>query len=506
MSSPKVVEVVEAAAVEEVEVVVVEEVVEAVAVEAAIGAAVGRLLGLLLPKTNPVSNAGNYRFPPGSQGYTKGGYGSFGAPPPYSQANTRGSFTNYPQSYAGGYGPGSRAGWVGAYNPSLLYWAIVPSFFFLGYHHMYHRYNSNSGAYYAPQMTASGGNGEVIINGTEYTSSEDNYHYTFNITTNNVLPIVDHAYYASSDPAAHPADFVYRLTFANIIEFDDANQNGFLDANEHILAITSLQNAQWSPMSLANKTVPSNSTLSYYETSASSSVTYNNTGATTGNQTFNVQLTWRSTNLQINNTAPLTLQPNSLQYDFAVSGYPKSANSRIALTQVLTLKPDTGVWFDVNMTTPVDVANQIKTNETYGISVGGYSEGRLEYQPTVNITDATQVPSTWTTLDPVQINQLSYNSPNDWIWGDVTADKRKAKLLFISMPYQSADNTVNNSTQGSKVNARISGFGFLNTDVLNAGAGGSSGGSPVGVPVGSLGSTIRLSIALITVSLFFTMM
>ncbi|KAG0185212.1 hypothetical protein DFQ28_009710, partial [Apophysomyces sp. BC1034] len=98
---------------------------------------------------------------------------------------------------------------------------------------MYHRYNSNTGAYYAPELTSQGsGTSNIVINGTEYSSKEDNYRYTFNISTNNVYPMVDHAYFASSDPTAHPTDFVYRLTTSHIVEFDDINQNGFFDEGQ----------------------------------------------------------------------------------------------------------------------------------------------------------------------------------------------------------------------------------------------------------------------------------
>ncbi|KAG0190096.1 hypothetical protein DFQ28_002508 [Apophysomyces sp. BC1034] len=136
--------------------------------------------------------------------------------------------------------------------------------------------------------------------------------------------------------------------------------------------------------------------------------------------------------------------------------------------QILTTLPDSGIFFDINVTTPIDVANRIKTNETYGISIGNYSEGRLEYQPVVNITDMQQVLNTWTDMDPSHLNARSYNSPDDWIWGTTPVANRKAKLILVSIPFSAAPLT--NGSTVPKVNAQMSGFGFLNTDVLNAAA------------------------------------
>ncbi|KAF7721514.1 hypothetical protein EC973_004540 [Apophysomyces ossiformis] len=432
--------------------------------------------GLSQPRTGPPPAAGGgYQFPPHSQGYPKGGYGGFSSPPPYRYTDTRTSYTNYPVTYGGGYGVGHRSGWVGSYNPALLYWAIIPATAYMGYHAMYHRYNQNTGAYYAPELTSQGsGSANVWITGTEYSSKEDNYHYTFNISTNNVYPMVDHAYYASSDPAAHPADYVYRLTMSHIVEFDDVNQNGMFDAGQdQIIALSSLGRAAWQPMVLYNKTVPNNSTQSYLETSTSATIAYNNSAASGGNP-FTVQITWRASNLQLNNTAPIPMQPNSLEYDISLTGYPKSVpTSRIAIAQVLTTLPDTGVFFDISPSTPPAVANQIKTNQTFGISVGNYSEGRLEYQTSLNVSEVNEVHYSLATLSPSSINSESYASPDDWIWGTVATASRKAKLLFVSIPFNAAPAT--NDTTVPKVNAQMAGFGYVNTDVLNAAASPNSG-------------------------------
>lgn len=349
-----------------------------------------------------------------------------------------------------------------------MYFAIMPPFLFLGYHSAYHRYNQNDGYYYAPQITEQGSNTKnVIINGTAYSGKDDNYRYTFNISTNNQFPMADHAFYSSSDPNAHPADFVYRLQISQIIEFDDVNQNGFYDANEPILSVTSLQNLNWQNFLVSNVTVPTNSSQSYLQTSTFANVTYNNTSPSgiTGNPSFGVRINYRASNLQLNNTAPIIMQPNSLEYDFAVEGFPNTIanshpNARLAFAQVLSTDIDIPIVFDVNMTTPVDVANQIKTNVTYGISIGDYTQGRLEFQPTVNISDVGTVNS-WTTIDASGLAAIPAYDQNDWVWGsNIPASNRTNKLLFVSVPGYANNN--------GTINASYSSFGFLDTDVMNA--------------------------------------
>ncbi|CAO3630726.1 unnamed protein product [Mucor hiemalis] len=399
---------------------------------------------------------------------SKGGSGTFrnGAPPAYS--NTRSTYNNYPPAYSGGYSSTSRYGYSGFYNPALMYFAIMPPFLFLGYHSAYHRYNQNDGYYYAPQLTYGGSNTQnAIINGTVNSGKNDNYRFNFNLINNNQFPIIDHAFYSSSDPNAKPADFVYRTQFSEIVEFDDLNQNGFYDANEPILSVTSLQNLQWQNFIVTNITVPNNATQSYIQTTTFANVTYNNTapGGNTGGPSFGIRINYRSSNLQLNNTAPIVMQPNSLQYDFNVEGFPNSAasthpNARLAIAQVLSTRANTPINFDVNMTTPVDVANQIKTNQTYGISVGDYTQGRLEFQNSVNISDVSTV-STWTTIDAVGLASAPSYDQNDWVWGPNAAPNgRVNKLLFVTVPGYS------NST--GPINAGYSAFGFLDVDVMNA--------------------------------------
>lgn len=361
-------------------------------------------------------------------------------------------FTNYRPTYTGGYGvAGQRSGWVGAYNPALVYWALTPAFFFGGYWWAYHRYNNHDGNYYAPELTIGGtGTSNVILNGTEFTSDEDNYYYTFNMTTGYTYPMADHGFFATSDSSANPADFAFRLAFGHIVEFEDSNQNGFYDDGERLLAVTSLANAPWQPLSVQNQSMPTNNTQTYYEITT---VARNmSRGGTQGSgSSFDVYLTWRSSNLQINMTDGVPIQPNSLQYNLSLAGYPvntENGNARLAIGQWLITSQDTPVVFDVNTTTPIDVARQIKTNETYGASIGAYSDARLEYEPTVNITPVANPPS--------NISLQSDNNAATWIWGD--SAQRTNKLLLVSLPWGNTTTT----------SPRLSGFGFLDVNVMSS--------------------------------------
>ncbi|KAL0144457.1 hypothetical protein V8B55DRAFT_1486738 [Mucor lusitanicus] len=394
---------------------------------------------------------------------SKGGTGGFGGAPPAYYSNTRSSYTNYPPAYSGGYSPASRYGYTGFYNPALIYFAIMPPFLFYGYHSAYHRYNQNNGYYYAPQLTEQGSNtNNVIINGTANSGKDDNYHISFNISTNNQYPMVDHAFFASSDHNARTADFVYRLQFSQVIEFEDANQNGFYDANEQIYSVTSLQNLAWQPFQVTNITVPNNATQSYLQTGTTATVAYNNTaGNTTGSPNFTVRITYRTSNLQLNNTAPIIMQPNSLEYDFSVEGFPTTVanahpNARLGVAQLLSTSANEPVNFDVNMTTPLDVANQIKTNLTYGLSIGDYTEGRSEYQPTVNISDASGAG-----IDANTVAAAPGYNTDDWIWGAESAPSTRVnKLLLITMPGYSASGNITTAGSAATMNTTFSGFGF----------------------------------------------
>ncbi|KAJ8651559.1 hypothetical protein O0I10_012882 [Lichtheimia ornata] len=446
------------------------------------GATTGGSSGATTPRSGSVSNAGSYQFPSGSRGFTKGGYGGYTsyAPPPAQFANTRSGFTNYRPTYTGGYGVGGqRSGWVGAYNPGIVYWGLMPAFFFGGYWWAYHRYNSHDGNYYAPELNIAGtGTSNVVLNGTEFTSDEDNYYYTFNMTTGYTYPMADHGFFATSDSSANPADFAFRLAFGHIVEFEDTNQNGFYDDGERLLAVTSLANAPWQPLSVQNQSMPANNSQTYYEITTVARNMSRGGAQGGGGSPFDVYLTWRSSNLQINMTEGVPIQPNSLQYNLSLAGYPintDNGNARLAIGQWLITSQDTPVVFDVNTTTPIDVARQIKTNETYGASIGAYSDARLEYEPTVNITPVANPPS--------NISLDSDGNTATWIWGD--SPQRTNNLLLVSLPWDNATTS-----------PRLSGFGFLDVNVMSSYA---SSASPS--PVSSTSSAKLMSRVWLTIGI-----
>ncbi|ORZ12008.1 hypothetical protein BCR42DRAFT_493955 [Absidia repens] len=406
-----------------------------------------------------------------------GGSGSFRSPPSYSASTSKQTFNNYNPTYNGAYGTGRYSGYYGTYRPGFPYFFVFPGFMFMGSYAAYHRYN-NQGAYYAPEMSSQGtGSTNVLINGTAYASDSDNFHYTINATArSDQFATIDMGYFASSDLNAHPADFIYRLTMAHVVEYDDVNNNGFYDAQEPILSITSLQKVNWQPMVLNNRTVPTNTQQTYLETVTAANITYNNTApsnpAAANQPTFGISMTLRATNLQLNGTASIPLQPNSLQYDVQLQNFPGVAQGashlRVALAQVLTTMPFTNTVMDVNVTTPTNIAQQTKTNITYGASVGNYSEGRLEYQPSVYITNMAGVStSTWTNLmDPAQVSRA--NDANVWGWGDkLGVDARTNTMLLVTFNGNGNGNSSSSSYQ-------LSGLAYLDTDIINSAINGAS--------------------------------
>ncbi|KAI8138260.1 hypothetical protein BJV82DRAFT_631655 [Fennellomyces sp. T-0311] len=402
------------------------------------------------PGSATVSSVGGYSFPSGSKTFPKGGYGGFsgGHTPGSKYSSARTSHTNYRQTYNGGYTATSRSGWVGVYNPAIVYWTMMPAWAYAGYYYAYHRYNQDDGAYFAPELNASQGGGSVaILNGTENTSDESNYYYQFNMTTAYGYPQADHGYYATSDPEAEPADFRFRLAFAHVIEFDDLNQNGFYDESEEsVVSSVPLSIASWSPFNVTLRQDTVNNSLSYYQ--------FSTTGANlrVNGQPFSVDLTWRSTNVQINMTEGVPLQPNALQYNLTLVDYPLPRNGirRLAIVQVWTAPFGKQSKFspDVNITTPIDIANQIKTNRTYGISIGEFNEGRLEYETSVNITHVLDPPESFANI-PNDTNM------NPWMWRNDFSE-RYHRLLYISLPL------INGTSP------RLSGFSFLDINVLSA--------------------------------------
>ncbi|CEP17472.1 hypothetical protein [Parasitella parasitica] len=399
---------------------------------------------------------------------SKGGRGGFGIPPPAHYAHTRAIYSNYAPVYAGGYNSTSRYGYVGEFNPNSIYFWIIPPFKYYSYDLLYHRYQQDNGYYYAPQLTEQGNNSSnVVINGTVNSGNNDNYHYSFNISTNKQYPMADHAFFSTSDYNAHNANFAYRLQFSHLIEFDDTNQNGFYDPDEQVYSVTSLKNLEWQTFQVQNINVANNETQFYFQTSTMTNVIYNNTCCnTTVNDNFTIRITYRTSNSQLNNTAPIVIEPNSLQYDFNVEGFPTVVanarpNARLGLTQLVSSMAHTPIRFDVNTTTPLDVAQHVKTNATYGLSIGDYTQGRSEYQSNVNISDVSFSP-------PAGINATAVaadvtHSPDDWIWGANTPSSRERSLLLITFPDYITDSNIIGT-----MNMSFSGFAFLDTDIMNA--------------------------------------
>lgn len=392
-------------------------------------------------------------------------------------ASKTGTYTSYYPTYGGGYGYGYPYGWYGFYNPSLLYWSVIPLGFYAGYHMTYSRYNLQNGAYYAPLISSqNSGSQDVMINGTAYTDDTNNYHYTFGVITSTGRPALDSAFYSSSDSQATPADFAYRLTFWQLIEFTDTNNNGILDDGEPISSTIPLQGG-WSAIQISNKTSATNSSLTYLEGQTTTAIN-------ASNHTFNATLVFRVANVQINNTFALTYEPNSAEYEFSLNGYQigNSAN-RVALLQVLSYNPSLPSAADINSTTSANVATQIKTNETYGVSIGPYSEGRLEYNSQLNLTNVTF--GSYVSQATQQI-QGSLTPIDQWIWSG--SSPNGTSVLAITLP------APNNGTQ------TVAGFAFLDVDVLGLGA--SSGGNSAF----SGGMTKVSSIALTAVSVLVVTM
>lgn len=381
--------------------------------------------------------------------------------------STLGTYTNYYPTYGGGYGYGYPYGWYGFYNPAFLYWAIIPIGFYGGYHMTYGRYNAQSGAYYAPQLTSqNSGSADVMINGTAYTADDNNYHYTYGLLTSTGRPALDAAFYASSDNNASPADFAYRLTFWQLVEFTDANNNGVLDDGEAISSSVPLQGG-WSTIQISNKTSSANASLTYLEGQTSSVIT------TSNNSTFNASLVFRVSNLQINNTFALTYEPNSAEYEFSIQGYqPVNQANKLALLQVLSNVPTIPTATDINSTTPADVVAQIKTNETYGLSIGGYSEGRLEYSNQTNFVNVTF--GNYSSQASQQV--LSSLTPLDnWIWNGASPNETSVLAVTLS--------ALNNGS------ATVAGFAFMDVDVLGVGATGAGNSFFSGSKASSLAIT-----------------
>lgn len=339
--------------------------------------------------------------------------------------------------------------WYGIYNPNIIYWYYLPYFAYAGYQTKYYRYNEQNGAFYAPEMNVVGnGSPSVLINTTDYTDDVDNYHNTFDFSVSTGFPDIDSAYSSSSDPTSTPADFYFRLVFWQLIEYTDTNNNGaFDDGVDTVVFSIPLNNVTvpWTSLTFQNETADTNRT--YQEATTTASL------AAASNRMFNISLTFRASNVQVNSTFVLPIIPNAAMFDFFISGYTfKNSSSNLALLTLLSTSEN--CYMDINSTDPAIIA-QIKTNTTVGVSIGDYSEGRLEWMSNVNVnnlTSASYVQSAQALLASKPSPILSYLLGN-------TTTPDPVSVLAMTIPPGSF-----NVVAGT---ANISGFTFLDVDVLN---------------------------------------
>ncbi|RUS23050.1 hypothetical protein BC937DRAFT_93005 [Endogone sp. FLAS-F59071] len=404
--------------------------------------------GFSSPSKASTTGIGSYLFSSGSHGYSHGGYGYRDSNAPTYVWN-RYYYTNYRVTYGGAWSYGFPYGWYGIYNPSIIYWYYIPSFAYPGYQTKYYRYNEQTGAFYAPELDVVGnGSPSVLINTTDYTDDINNCHDTFDFSISTGFPNIDSAYSSSSDPTSTPADFYFRLIFWQLVEYTDTNDNGaFDDGVDTVVFSIPLNNVTvpWTSLTFQNKTVETNRT--YQEATTTASL------ASASKRMFNISLTFRASNIEVNSTFVLPIIPNAAMFDFLISGYTfKNSSSNLALLTLLTTSEN--CYMDINSTDPA-VVTQIKTNATVGVSIGDYSEGRLEWNSNVNVnnlTSASYVQSAMALLvgepSPIQAYLLGNTTTPDPV-----------SVLAVTIPpgsYNVAAGTAN-----------LSGFTFLDADVLN---------------------------------------
>ncbi|RUP46509.1 hypothetical protein BC936DRAFT_146877 [Jimgerdemannia flammicorona] len=400
--------------------------------------------------TASTSHIGSYGFTSTSRDYSHGGYGyrNYNTAPIY--VDDRYYYTNYRPTYGGYWGYDTPYGWYGLYNPTSIYWYCIPYYYYPGYHTKYYRYNEQNGAFYAPEIDVVGsGSSSALLNMTEYTDDINNYHTTFGYSITTGFPIIDCAYFSSSDPAATPADFYMRLTFWQIVEYNDTNNNSaFDDGVDTVLSSIPLNQTTvpWTTLNFLNKTAETNRT--YQE--ATTTATINQTNS----HTFNISLVFRSSNIQINATFALPITPHAAMFDLLVTGYNFTSNSsRLAILTVQSTMEYS--LMDINSTTPADGAQQIKSNLTVGASIGEYSEARLEWKSSINVNNLTSSAYTQSALTLVN----SKPSPiQPWLVGNDTTP------YFVSVFAMTVPKDSLNTVAGT---ANISGFAYLDVDLLN---------------------------------------
>ncbi|RUS18623.1 hypothetical protein BC937DRAFT_88532 [Endogone sp. FLAS-F59071] len=425
------------------------------------------------------ASAASYQFAGSVGGYPKGGYGYYGRAPVF-YGWTRYSYYNYVPTYGGYWGPGYQYGWYGQYNPSWIYWYVLPSANYQGYTTKYYRYNYAWGAYYAPMLSISGSSTLTrTINATEYTDDTNNYHTSFVFDLTAGYPSIDAIYYSTSDPSANMADYTFRVAFWELLEFLDTNGNGQFDDSVDVVINTIPLNRTtipWAPLTLFNRTL-TGTNRTYIEGETTAELLYNqSTSIPTPLKFFNATFIFRASNLQINSTSfALPLEPNSAAFEFSVTGFPFASNlSRLAVIAILSAPDVEPTLMDIHTSNTPAVMQRILTDLSVGVSIGDYSDGRFEWKSSILVTNITSL----TFRDPMAA-LLTETLPRlvGTPYATDGCDNVSSYILAMTVPKDSV-----NILAGS---ANISGFSYLDTDVLSSETNGARRNAARGVVVAS---------------------
>ena len=335
--------------------------------------------------------------------------------------------------------------WYGNVKSSSIYWYIIPSAYYQGYTTKYYRYNDEFGAYYAPLLTISPNTTLVsMINATEYTDTKNNYHTSFVIDPFTAgYPSIETIYYATSDQAVTRGDFSFVTLFWGLVEFLDANSNGQFDDGIDTIVNTIPLNqtiSDWSAVTLYNSTV-AGTNHTFIEGATTARLVSGNSSSL---GSFDVTITFRASNVQVNQTSSaMPLEPNSIVYDFSIEGFPFAFDvSRLAVLTMLGTPYIEPALMDINTSNSASTIQQIMNDVSTGVSIGSFSQGRFEWISSVLTTNITGFD----------------------VSGFIISTFYKTSLLAMTVPR----NSMNTSTG----TANITGFVYLDADVLSAQASG----------------------------------
>lgn len=371
-----------------------------------------------------------------------------------------------------------RCRWYGQYNPAWVYWYVLPSAYYQGYTTKYYRYNYELGAYYAPMLSISGSNTLTrTINATEYTDETNNYHTSFVLDLTAGYPSINAIYYSTSDPSATMADYTFRVAFWELLEFLDTNGNGQFDDGVDVIINTIPLNRTsnpWVPLTLFNRTL-TGTNRTYFEGETTAELLYNQ--STSIPKLFNATFIFRASNLQVNSTSfALPLEPNSVAFEFSVTGFPFASNlSRLAVLSILSAPDVESSLMDTNTFNTPAVMQRILTDLSVGVSIGDYSEGRFEWKPSILVTNITSLAF----VDPM-VALLTETLPRlmSTPYAPNGCDNVSSYILAMTVPKDSM-----NISAGT---ANISGFSYLDTDVLSSDTNGARRNAARGVVVVSV--------------------